>query len=99
MFIESKEKLTGGLSVAACRQKEGRMILFRTLSSLSNCPLCVHLIGMEGAKTPAGSAGQARPRRKRSAWNGKQQPSSAGKPKKTAGILSVFLSSAVGQPV
>ncbi|KIL77392.1 Ribose 5-phosphate isomerase B [Bacillus badius] len=72
----------------------------------------MHLIGMEGAKTPAGSAGQARPRRsfgaeeahrpprgKRSAWNGKQQPSSAGKPKKTAGILSVFLSSAIGQPV
>ncbi|KIL76394.1 Ribose 5-phosphate isomerase B [Bacillus badius] len=42
---------------------------------------------MEGAKTPAGSAGQVRPRRrfrgeeahrpprgKRSAWNGKQQP-------------------------
>ncbi|KIL79173.1 Ribose 5-phosphate isomerase B [Bacillus badius] len=42
---------------------------------------------MEGAKTPAGSAGQARPRRrlgaeearrpprgKRSAWNRKQQP-------------------------
>ncbi|KZR59875.1 hypothetical protein A3781_10345 [Bacillus badius] len=44
------------------------------------------LIGMEGVQTPAGSAGQARPRRrfgaeearrpprgKRSAWNGKQQ--------------------------
>ncbi|KIL74442.1 Ribose 5-phosphate isomerase B [Bacillus badius] len=47
---------------------------------------------MEGAKTPAGSAGQARPRRrfdaeearrpprgKRSAWNGKQQDPSARK--------------------
>ncbi|KIL77603.1 Ribose 5-phosphate isomerase B [Bacillus badius] len=44
------------------------------------------MIEMEGAQTPAGSAGQARPRRrfdaeearrpprgKRSAWNGKQQ--------------------------
>ncbi|KIL80559.1 Ribose 5-phosphate isomerase B [Bacillus badius] len=44
------------------------------------------LIAIEGAQTPAGSAGQARPRRrfsaeearrpprgKRSAWNGKQQ--------------------------
>ncbi|KZN99871.1 hypothetical protein A4244_02920 [Bacillus badius] len=47
--------------------------------------LCTLLVGMEGAQTPAGSAGQARPRRrvdaeearrpprgKRSAWNGKQ---------------------------
>ncbi|RJS58971.1 hypothetical protein CJ483_01935 [Bacillus sp. PK3_68] len=44
------------------------------------------MIGMEGAKTPAGSAGQVRPRRrfrdeeahrpprgKRSVWNGNQQ--------------------------
>ncbi|MED0668206.1 hypothetical protein P4T04_18070, partial [Bacillus badius] len=56
------------------------------------------LIEMEDAKTPAGSAGQARPRRrfgaeeahrpprgKRSVWNGQQQPSSAGKPQQTAG--------------
>jgi len=46
------------------------------------------LIGVEGAKTPAGAAGQVRPRRsfsdeeahrpprgKRSAWNGNQQTS------------------------
>ena len=46
------------------------------------------LIGVEGAKTPAGAAGQVRPRRrlsaeeahrpprgKRSAWNGNQHPS------------------------
>jgi hypothetical protein len=46
------------------------------------------LIGVEGAKTPVGVAGQVRPRRsvsdeeahrpphgKRSAWNGNQQPS------------------------
>ncbi|MGG6446289.1 hypothetical protein, partial [Pseudobacillus badius] len=50
--------------------------------------LCTLLIEMEGVKTPAGSAGQARPRRrfgaeeahrpprrKRSAWNGNQRAS------------------------
>ncbi|KIL78914.1 Ribose 5-phosphate isomerase B [Bacillus badius] len=50
------------------------------------------MIEMEGVQTPAGAAGQARPRRrfdaeearrpprgKRSAWNGKQQDPSARK--------------------
>ncbi|KIL78415.1 Ribose 5-phosphate isomerase B [Bacillus badius] len=54
------------------------------------------LIGMEGVQTPAGSAGQARPRRrfgaeearrpprgKRSAWNGKQQSPFTHKLKRT----------------
>jgi hypothetical protein len=49
---------------------------------------CTMLIGVEGAKTPAGAAGQVRPRRrfsaeeahrpprgKRSAWNGNQHSS------------------------
>ncbi|KIL79881.1 Ribose 5-phosphate isomerase B [Bacillus badius] len=57
------------------------------------------LIGTEGAQTPAGSAGQVRPRRrfggekahcpprgKRSAWDGNQQSSSASKIKSTAGF-------------
>ncbi|KIL76567.1 Ribose 5-phosphate isomerase B [Bacillus badius] len=55
---------------------------------------------MEGAKTPAGSAGQARPRRrlraeearrppcgKRSAWNGNQPLPPSYKIEKTAGKL------------
>ncbi|KZR58153.1 hypothetical protein A3781_18275 [Bacillus badius] len=55
------------------------------------------LIEMEGAQTPAGFAGQARPRRrfgaeearrpprgKRSAWNGNQQFPSTNKIKRTA---------------
>ncbi|KIL76393.1 Ribose 5-phosphate isomerase B [Bacillus badius] len=59
---------------------------------------------MEGAKTPAGSAGQVRPRRrfhaeeahrpprgKRSAWNGKQQPPSASKRKRLRTTTSIFI--------
>ncbi|KIL73127.1 Ribose 5-phosphate isomerase B [Bacillus badius] len=59
--------------------------------------LFILLIGMKGAQTPAGPAGQARPRRrfsaeearrpprgKQSAWNGKQQFPSTNKLKKTA---------------
>ncbi|KZO01243.1 hypothetical protein A4244_13335 [Bacillus badius] len=62
--------------------------------------LCILLIGMEGAQTPAGSAGQVRPRRrlgaeeahrpprgKRSAWNGKQQNPSIHNIKRTADFL------------
>ncbi|KIL73551.1 Ribose 5-phosphate isomerase B [Bacillus badius] len=63
------------------------------------------MIAIEGAQTPAGSAGQARPRRrfsaeearrpprgKRSAWNGKQQTLSMTKIKKTADKLQFSLS-------
>ncbi|KIL77260.1 Ribose 5-phosphate isomerase B [Bacillus badius] len=59
---------------------------------------------MEGAKTPAGSAGQMRPRRrfsgeeahrpphgKRSAWSGKQQPPSTSKRKRLRTTTSIFI--------
>ncbi|OVE51330.1 hypothetical protein B1A98_12510 [Bacillus badius] len=62
--------------------------------------LCTLLIGIEGAQTPAGSAGQVRPRRrfggeeahrsprgKRSAWSGKQQNPSIHNIKRTADFL------------
>ncbi|RJS59015.1 hypothetical protein CJ483_02175 [Bacillus sp. PK3_68] len=62
------------------------------------------MIGMEGAKTPAGSARQVRPRRrlrgeeayrsprgKRSAWNGNQQPPFTSKIKRTVNRQSIFI--------
>ncbi|KIL77616.1 Ribose 5-phosphate isomerase B [Bacillus badius] len=64
---------------------------------------------MEGAKTPAGSAGQGRPRRclgaeeahrpfrgKRSAWNGNQQLPSTSKIKKPADKPPFSLSLSAG---
>nr|WP_199232684.1 hypothetical protein [Mesobacillus foraminis] len=63
------------------------------------------MIGVEGVKTPAGSAGQVRPRRsisdeeayrpprgKRNAWNGSQQPVlQPDKIKKRLQINSIFI--------
>ncbi|KIL77675.1 Ribose 5-phosphate isomerase B [Bacillus badius] len=78
--------------------------IFKQLWLYGALTLSTLLIGMKGAQTPAGSAGQVRPRRrfsaeeahrpprgKRSAWNGKQQNPFTSKLKKTVNKLPFSL--------